>query len=404
MFAASLLVIVIAVPLVTAFIGYITNWAAVKMIFHPQEFIGVWKIGWQGVVYSKGEKFARDAAATVNDVISTDELTQRLDPDDLERLFGDRIDAELPTIVAAALDAVAPGVWEQMAPVAQTTVIDQLKGEMRQAAADSVESMGEMVSGSLDLETLVYQLLSGENSSRLGRLFQEIGAKELVAIVRFGGVFGFIIGCFQALSYSLFDQWWLLPIVGGIVGLGTNYLAIQMIFRPQEPTKYFGLVTYQGMFPARQHQIAADYGMITQREILTAANLIDIIGRGSAGAQVLAMARATMAERLEATRPMLSMMAQRELTDDDLASVRAVIESRLAALWPEIRPELEAALDERLAVGSIVEKNLSSMPKATFEQILRGVFEQDEWILIAIGGFLGAAVGLLQAALVLAIG
>jgi uncharacterized membrane protein YheB (UPF0754 family) len=115
----------------------------------------------------------------------------------------------------------------------------------------------------------VFDLLSGPNVTRLVRLFQEIGGKELKAIVRFGGVFGFIIGTFQALSYSIFDQWWLMPIVGGVVGLGTNWMALQMIFRPIEPKRYAGVVTYQGMFPRRQAEIAEDYGRITAREILT---------------------------------------------------------------------------------------------------------------------------------------
>ena len=43
--AANLLVVIVAVPLVTAFIGYITNWAAVKMIFQPEEFVGVRPFG-----------------------------------------------------------------------------------------------------------------------------------------------------------------------------------------------------------------------------------------------------------------------------------------------------------------------------------------------------------------------
>jgi uncharacterized membrane protein YheB (UPF0754 family) len=51
-----------------------------------------------------------------------------------------------------------------------------------------------------------------------------------------------------------------------------------------------------------------------------------------------------------------------------------------------------------------VEGKLKAMPKTEFERLLRGIFEQDEWILIAIGGALGAGVGVLQGMLVLATG
>lgn len=44
------------------------------------------------------------------------------------------------------------------------------------------------------------------------------------------------------------------------------------------------------------------------------------------------------------------------------------------------------------------------MPTTEVERLLRGIFEQDEWILIAIGGALGAGVGLLQGFLVVVTG
>ena len=40
------------------------------------------------------------------------------------------------------------------------------------------------------------------------------------------------------------------------------------------------------------------------------------------------------------------------------------------------------------------------MDKLEFEAILRGIFEDDEKLLIGIGGAMGAAIGCLQAAIV----
>jgi len=40
------------------------------------------------------------------------------------------------------------------------------------------------------------------------------------------------------------------------------------------------------------------------------------------------------------------------------------------------------------------------MDKLEFEAILRGIFEDDEALLIGVGGVIGAAIGCLQAALV----
>lgn len=402
--AASIIAVLIIVPLVTAFIGYVTNFAAVKMIFLPEEFVGVWKIGWQGVLPSKAETFANDVAGTVGDVISPAELVERIDPAELETLLSGRLDDELPGVLREAAEMLAPGVWDQMAPEAQQMVAEQIKTEGRQVTQEIFDDLQGISHEILDLEALVFDLLSGPNVRRLTRLFQEIGGKELKAIVRFGGYFGFIIGVFQAISFSVFDQWWLMPLVGGIVGLGTNYLALQMIFRPIEPRKYAGLVTYQGMFPSRQAEIAADYGRIAEREILTPANLLRIITEGEAGTKIARLVLTKVSERVEQAKPMVEMMVQTEVTDEQLEAVKWMVVQRVGQAVPELQPEVEAYLEKRLGVSDLVETKLARMPKLEFERLLRGIFEQDEWILIVIGGALGAGVGLLQGLAILSLG
>jgi len=404
--ATSLVVVLVAVPLVTAFIGYITNWAAVRMIFQPEEFVGVvpfgLKIGWQGVLPSKADTFAADVAANVGAVLSPAELAERLDPAEMEALFAGRLDDELPVIVRDVAEMLAPGTWDQMAPEAQQMVITQIRTEGRQVAQEIFDDLQGISHELLDLEGLVFDLLSGSNVKRLVRLFQEIGGKELQAIVRFGGYFGFVIGCFQALSFSVFDQWWLLPLVGGIVGLGTNWLALQMIFRPIEPKRYAGLVTYQGMFPSRQAEIASDYGQITAREILTPQNLLRIITEGEAGTRIARLVLAKVGARVDAAKPMVEMMTQTTVTDAQLDAVKWMVVERVGQAAPEIQPEIEAYIEKQLDVAELVEGKLRVMPKLEFERLLRGIFEQDEWILIAIGGALGAGVGLLQGLVILA--
>lgn len=406
--ATNIAVVLVAVPLVTAFIGYITNWAAVKMIFQPEEFVGVApggvRIGWQGVLPSKADTFAADVAGNVGAVLSPAELAERLDPAEMEAMFADRLDDELPVVVRDVAEMLAPGTWDQMAPEAQQMVITQIRTEGRQVAQEVFDDLQGISHELLDLERLVFDLLSGPNVKRLVRLFQEIGGKELRAIVNLGFWFGLVIGSFQALTFSVFDEWWLMPLVGGIVGLGTNWLALQMIFRPLEPVRYAGLFTYQGMFPSRQAEIAADYGRITAREILTPANLLRLITEGEAGTRIAQVVLAKVSERVDAARPMVEMLTQTQVTDAQLASVKMMVVARVSESVPDLQPEIEAYLEKQLQVGELVESKLKAMPKLEFERLLRGIFEQDEWILIAIGGALGAGVGLLQGLAVLSLG
>lgn len=393
--------IALGVPLITAFIGYSTNWAAVKMIFHPREFVGIGPLGWQGVIPARNAKFAADIAANVGEVLSARDLASGFDPDDIEALLADRLESELPAVVREAAEVLRPGLWDEMAPEAQQMVIAQLRAEGSTLAREVVGDLTELSDELLDLRALVVDLLSGENTERLVRLFQRLGRKELRFIEVYGGVFGLLVGCVQVLLFGLLGQWWTMPIIGVLVGLGTNWLAIQMIFRPMEPRRFFGLVTYQGMFPKRQAEIAREFALVAEEEIFTPANLFRVLTEGEPGTRIARLVLERVSERVDQQRPTLELLAQQPITDHQVEAVKALIVTRVTADLPGLQRELEPYLREQLGVARLVEERMAVMSKPEFERLLRGIFEEDELTLIVIGGVLGGAVGLLQGALVL---
>jgi uncharacterized membrane protein YheB (UPF0754 family) len=66
--------------------------------------------------------------------------------------------------------------------------------------------------------------------------------------------------------------------------------------------------------------------------------------------------------------------------------------------------DIEDQVAKRLNITGVLEHSLTAMDKAEFETVLRSIFQEDEWILIALGGVLGTAIGTLQAGLVLGTG
>ena len=58
----DLVVLFLTIPVITSFVGWVTNWAAVKMIFHPENFIGIGRIWWQAILVRRSHKFADGAA------------------------------------------------------------------------------------------------------------------------------------------------------------------------------------------------------------------------------------------------------------------------------------------------------------------------------------------------------
>lgn len=401
---SDFLLLFIIVSGVTAFIGWVTNWAAVKMIFHPEKFVGLGPVGWQAIIARRGDKFATGVADMVtNNLITAEELAGRFDPDELEAVFADTLDEELRAMCRDAAEVIQPGAWGNLPDHVKEMALAQAKAQSRELSHDIFGRLQKLAPELLDLHGLVFSQLSGKNVNRLSRLTWEIGHKEFRFIELSGGVFGFIIGLAQIGVWELMQTWWLMPIVGAIVGLGTNWLAIQMIFRPQEPRRYGGVITYQGLFPKRQAEISHDYGKVSAREILTAKVFIDILTTGEAGERVRKVVAEAVDEKLKTEWKKVEPMVPIPVPPEKLDQIATLITARLAQSAAKLQPEIETYVEEKLEVAHTVESRLGALPKADFERVLRGVFEEDEITLVLVGGFLGLAVGAFQGMLALTI-
>ncbi|MEZ4979183.1 MAG: DUF445 family protein, partial [Chitinophagales bacterium] len=51
----------------------------------------------------------------------------------------------------------------------------------------------------------------------------------------------------------------LLPIIAGLIGWLTNFLAVKMLFYPRNPKQILG-ITFHGVFPKRQAHVAEKVG------------------------------------------------------------------------------------------------------------------------------------------------
>jgi uncharacterized membrane protein YheB (UPF0754 family) len=398
----EILLLFLTVPVITAAIGWVTNWAAVKMIFHPEKFVGVGPVGWQGILFKQSHKFASGVADMATDnLISAKELAQRLDPEEMEKLFGDVLDAQSLEMCHEAAEIIQPGAWDMLPEPVRQMAVAQVKQRTREMTRELFDELQGVSDELVDINTLIYSQLSGANVRRLAALTKKIGKREFKFIEYYGGVFGFLIGLAQIGIWSLMQIWWLMPIVGVIVGLGTNYLAIQMIFRPQEPRKYFGVFTYQGLFAKRQPEISADYGQVAGDELLTPKNLIKLMTEGETGEKIATLVSETISSRLDEEWKKVEKMVPVEVTDEHIEKIKDAIVRRVTSTAPEVQPEVEEYLERKLDVTNTVRERMSEMSKPKFERLLRGIFEEDELTLIIVGGFLGGCVGIAQGMLVL---
>ena len=399
----SFLSILIFLPTVGAIIGWVCKWVAIRMLFAPSQYVGIGPIGWQGVVQRRAPKFAAGVADTVATAgISVDKLVEKVDGAAVADHFGPILDAEAEKLLETIVETVKPGGWAEFAGPAREQMAEQLGSEGRRVGAVLVDELRPHLVETIDVKKLVVKRLSGENADHLAALFQRIARHELRIVIYYGAVLGFFIGLVEVGFYAWLEKWWLLPIVGAIDGVVNNWLAIQMIFRPYEKKRYLGVFPFQGLFPARQHDISGEYGHMMANDVLSPKDVFQAVVE-SDGRKLGAKAVEIVEREMGMMIMMIPMLLGVEMTPEVKSRVIDKLVEHLPGLAMAHEDRVNDFLRERLAIEQTLTEKLRAMSKPEFESVLRGIFEEDEWILVSLGGLLGGLIGLLQGALVLAL-
>ncbi|MBU42283.1 MAG: DUF445 domain-containing protein [Spirochaetaceae bacterium] len=369
------------------------------MIFAPQEFKGVWKFGWQGIIPHHSVKMSGLITRILTErLIKPEELYQRIDPDKINELISGLVDFKAREIVEKLIKAQNPLLWNVIPDFVKSNIIEEVRKQIPQQIRDIYHEFGKDLDTAFDFESIVSTSLSGKNTSYLIEMFQRCGGPEFSFIVKSGLWFGIGIGCLQLGFIHWLNQWWVMPIMGLIVGYVTNWLALQMIFRPLEPRK-FGFIYYQGLFLKRQPEVSYEFADVLQKRVFHSENLVRMIFEGKGGDLLIQMVRDKAAAGVEQAvkeTPVIPMM----INDEQKKQLKEQTANMLVGAVPQVANRVESYIVDALDIKQTVARRLSFLPPAEFEELLHSVFKEDELTLIALGAFLGGMVGLLQAFLV----
>jgi len=388
----------VAIPLINATVGWITNAIAIQMLFRPIDRVGFRFLGWQGVVPAHAERMA---------TICVDLMTKRLL--DMPRVFGrlepGRFAAEVGPVLARRAERIAeqmiaaryPRLWETVPRRVRDLMKDRLRDEIPGAVAEVLTQVGEDLDEYLDVKGLVVDAFTS-NRPLLNELFWRCGGAEFRFISRSGFGFGLLFGGIQAAIWSVFSPWWLLPAGGLFVGWATNWLALKMVFRPLEP-RGVGPFKYQGLFLKRQPEVSAEYATFFAEEILTAEQLADRVLRGPASDEVFVIVDKVIREAIDEAAGPARPFVQLVVGTREWIDLKQKICNRIAHEVPGAVARAGHYGDEALGLETELRTNLEALAPADFEQILRPIFREDEALLIAVGAALGGVAGVLQVAL-----
>src|SRR5688500_1811288 len=85
----SLLIQLLVIPIISAFIGWFTNWIAIKMLFHPKEPKRILGITFHGIFPKRQKKYAEKLGKMIStEFLSFEDIEQKIaNPQNLEKLM-----------------------------------------------------------------------------------------------------------------------------------------------------------------------------------------------------------------------------------------------------------------------------------------------------------------------------
>jgi uncharacterized membrane protein YheB (UPF0754 family) len=187
-------------PFISAFIGWVTNWLAIKMLFHPRNPIKIGPFVLQGIFPKRQAQVARQLGQVVaTHLLSIDDLTAKL-------YNADSTKAILPIIEKRVDDFIEHKLTEEL-PLLSMFIKDKAIDNIKRGIIQEFESMfpeliaqvGQQIKTNVDIEKMISEKVAALDSNKLEELLVGIMKKEFVFIEVIGAVLGFIIGCIQLL-------------------------------------------------------------------------------------------------------------------------------------------------------------------------------------------------------------
>lgn len=387
----------LSMPVISAIVGYGTNVVAIYMMFHPIEFIGVYKpiLGWQGIIPRRAAKMAGISVDTITEkLIDQKEIFERLDPERIAEELEGPLNNMVEDITNQVMREHQPTLWESLPNVVKNQIYKRINREMPEIVAEIMSELKTNIEQMYDLKDMVITNLT-RDKALLNTIFQEVGYAEFKFIARSGIYFGGLFGVVQMIVWLFFQEWWLLPAFGLAVGYATNWLALQMIFNPKEVFR-IGPFNIQGLFMKRQEEVAADYGRLVSQEIITPANIIEAVLKGPYSDKVFAMIGRHVQKAIDDQTSIAKPFVTFTVGTQNYIRMKNSAVARIIDNMPDALKHVEAYADDALDLQNTLMTRLQALSPEEFEGMLRPAFEQDEWILIAVGAALGFMVGVFQ--------
>ena len=185
---------------ISATIGWITNWVAIKMLFRPHKEInfGLFKI--QGLIPKRKAEIGSGIANIIqNELISVKDVISNIDREEfskrLNSLIDDVLDKNLKKKVKEKFPLLQMFFTDKVAKDVGNTIKDIIMGNQEKI----FEIFSNYAEENIDFEVIISDKISNFSLDKLEEIITLLAKKELKHIEVIGAILGGLIGVAQYL-------------------------------------------------------------------------------------------------------------------------------------------------------------------------------------------------------------
>lgn len=187
-----------------AMIGWVTNYIAIKMLFRPYKEMNFLFFKIQGLIPKRRSEIAVSIADTVQkELISLKDITNSLNPDEIEVRMGEIIDKILEDKLQVEITKKFP----MLAMFLSDEIINKIKDMIKSSVLENKDTIINMFTNYLeekvDFRKIIVENVEAFSLEKLEEITYSLAKKELKHIEVIGAILGGIIGVFQ-FAISLF--------------------------------------------------------------------------------------------------------------------------------------------------------------------------------------------------------
>jgi len=384
------------IPIIAGIVGWATNWLAIKMTFYPLQFWGIKPIlGWQGIIPANAGKVAgKSVDLMLGKLLKLEDQFEKIIPEKVAEKLAPLLQKKTRETINSTLTQQIPLLWKNAPTSMKEEMYKKAEEDTPKLITDVMEDLKININEILDIRQMVVDELTTRKQI-LNTIFQKCGETEFKFIERSGLYFGFLFGIVQMFIWIYWQQWWILPLGGLLVGYLTNWLALKLIFEPREPKK-IGPFVLQGIFLKRQKEVAVEYAKIISSEILTSEKLFQRIVNGPNARRLFWLVQDHIEASVDKSTGYMRTFIQLTTGTKTYQLIKDRIGDEFSDLLPKVISNAYGYTEEALDMESTLREKMQQLTPQEFEGVLRPAYQEDEWKLILTGALLGLAAGIGQ--------